>query len=885
MAMIMNPPMINGHPVMWKTPAGEIHPFTAIGVPPKKLLRHVRGALREIGTVSHLKQDFINGERVFDWSGILYLPPGQAFPSELRFDFDPNAYALLPAAVALPCPSCYRRDPKTCHCPAPACHYSLVEQRTREQAEAAAAATAPTPLADAPPAAPAPSPTPSPTPAPAPTQAPAEPPATPAAGPTPPRAQALEPGAGTPMPTGAGRAKRRQLARLEGQPEKPADKAAPAHDAPISRQLNTVQAPPPRPVTPTEDSAMDTDPAATRSEKSAKTRLPTRHIAKKKLPALSDRRGPAAAELEATNSASDEDHSMDLADTTSDGDYATDENDSSSDGSSASSEAEPTSDEEHDMDADDPRLQPPRAAAAVPQARPTLPIPGINLISQNLQGTGLGARAYDAHHDEWRQFTDTERQYRESKSRTKKLSYLLANLRGSSVRDSHRAIDVAFLQEFNSAANPTTLLLSRFGEYQTFAMPPGHGNDTQRTMATATDNHQRRNTAAMYDTVVLVHRRLGDAELQRETSCPRATFVTVPTRGLLLVSIHGPFMQRAGIVDMFHDGIIDAVQRYITAGWTPIIAGDFNVPPFPGDRESTSSRAYERDNFLIIPRYESSLSMRDYAHHSFPVPPPSAPPYSYTNPRRELFTHKETNGVNVPKGTYTARLDAFLIPTAMLNRPGILYDARDRHAFSDHKELWMHIPASAEPPARVQRRFVLAHDDCSNAKLQPIFDAILDKYEAFGLFDKPPSTTHFTFYTDLLNEVTAAARTFNKHRQRDLLDEIGELYRRRARLANEQRGAGRIIHKDVLADLEERAAAMADTLATNVRAKAAAVWIRHGDNGSRWQAIAAKQALAPRRTQYIERLRAHLPGEDSATAPVVTGSTDLGRTAHAYYSE
>ncbi|KAJ1999194.1 hypothetical protein H4R26_005165 [Coemansia thaxteri] len=356
MAMIMNPPMINGHPVMWKTPAGEIHPFTAIGVPPKKLLRHVRGALREIGTVSHLKQDFINGERVFDWSGILYLPPGQAFPSELRFDFDPNAYALLPAAVALPCPSCYRRDPKTCHCPAPACHYSLVEQRTREQAEAAAAATAPTPLADAPPAAPAPSPTPSPTPAPAPTQAPAEPPATPAAGPTPPRAQALEPGAGTPMPTGAGRAKRRQLARLEGQPEKPADKAAPAHDAPISRQLNTVQAPPPRPVTPTEDSAMDTDPAATRSEKSAKTRLPTRHIAKKKLPALSDRRGPAAAELEATNSASDEDHSMDLADTTSDGDYATDENDSSSDGSSASSEAEPTSDEEHDMDADDPRL-------------------------------------------------------------------------------------------------------------------------------------------------------------------------------------------------------------------------------------------------------------------------------------------------------------------------------------------------------------------------------------------------------------------------------------------------------------------------------------------------------------------------------------------------
>ncbi|KAJ1811877.1 hypothetical protein LPJ60_006668, partial [Coemansia sp. RSA 2675] len=303
-----------------------------------------------------------------------------------------------------------------------------------------------------------------------------------------------------------------------------------------------------------------------------------------------------------------------------------------------------------------------------------------------------------------------------------------------------------------------------------------------RTVVSAGASHQRRTAAALFDTAILVHRRLGEAQLETSVSCPRATFVTVPDRGLLLVSIHGPFKR----VNEFHDDIVAAIERYQNNGWMPIIGGDFNIAPFPGDRATDAVNAEETAHWDIIPNYEQILNVRDYAHYAAPPPPPLSEPYSFTNPRSNLFTFKQTNGVNVPKNTYTARVDVILLPLSLLSRPGIMYDAIDQGTESDHAELRLSLPvstASHAPP--VHRPYVVAHDQCSKPQLIAAFEIILGKYEEHGMFDKPASAEHFSYYSSLLDEIRSTARADNKRNQRSLRKEIEKLYTRHAQLFNE----------------------------------------------------------------------------------------------------
>ncbi|KAJ2016851.1 hypothetical protein IWW57_005463, partial [Coemansia sp. S610] len=273
-----------------------------------------------------------------------------------------------------------------------------------------------------------------------------------------------------------------------------------------------------------------------------------------------------------------------------------------------------------------------RNSAVIPTARPTKPIPGLNIISQNLRGTGRGGKTTAGRNAASATPTDGENRFRESSSRTKKLAGLLSRLRRSDKMNAPEAVDIAFMQEFNTMVSPTTLLEARYREYQTCTATPGGSNDMARTEVSAGASHQRRTAAALFDTAILVHRRLGEAQLETSVSCPRATFVTVPERGLLLVSIHGPFKR----VNEFHDDIVAAIERYQNNGWTPIIGGDFNIAPFPGDRATDAVNAEETAHWDIIPNYEQILNVRDYAHYAAPPPPPLSEPYSFTNPRSNL---------------------------------------------------------------------------------------------------------------------------------------------------------------------------------------------------------------------------------------------------------
>ncbi|KAJ2815005.1 hypothetical protein FBU31_007088, partial [Coemansia sp. 'formosensis'] len=412
------------------------------------------------------------------------------------------------------------------------------------------------------------------------------------------------------------------------------------------------------------------------------------------------------------------------------------------------------------------------------------PIPALNMIVQNLRGCGKAGRVLTNNNGENR--------FREAPERTLKLATLISRLRRSTRLNSPGAVDIAFLQEFNTSDNPTTLLEARYREYQTLAATPGGVNDMARPAATATSSRQLQTAAMLYDSAILVHKRFGVAILQPDVSCPRATFVTVPDRGLLLVSIHGPFTE----ITFFHEEIVATIRRYCDNGWTPIIGGDFNIAPFPGDRASASGVVHDEAFRHLIPFYQRTLNVRDLAHFLAPPPPLRYLPYSPTRPRRDLFTFKRTNGAPGTIGTYIARIDLLLLPLTLISRPGVTCVPLDLGDFSDHKELRISVPAPNAPPTSpVRRQFVISHDMCSDPQLVPVFEAILAKYEMFGMFDKPYSAEHFSFYSSLLDEVREAGRRHNIRHQRDLRARAEAIYKKHARLFNENRGRNREIHR------------------------------------------------------------------------------------------
>ncbi|KAJ2818318.1 hypothetical protein GGI24_005134, partial [Coemansia furcata] len=380
-------------------------------------------------------------------------------------------------------------------------------------------------------------------------------------------------------------------------------------------------------------------------------------------------------------------------------------------------------------------------AAHTSAPRPSKPIPAINMIVLNLRGCGKAGRTVAG--------ANGENRFRESNERKLKLYKLLTRLRRSTRQNSPAAVDIAFLQEFNTSTSPTTLLEARYREYQTLAATPGSENDMARPVATATSSRQLQTAAALYDSAILVHKRFGAAILQPEVSCPRATFVTVPDRGLLLVSIHGPFTE----VTLFHEEIVATIRRYCDNGWTPIIGGDFNISPFPGDRSSRIEVACDAASRHIIPHYQRTLNVCDLANFLAPPPPPGYMPYSYSRPRRDIFTFKRTNGANGRIGEYIARIDLLLLPLTLISRPDLMCVPLDLGDFSDHAELRISVPASnALPASPVRRQFVVSHDMCSDPALMPVFEAILTRYESSGMFNKPYSPEHFSFYASLLED-------------------------------------------------------------------------------------------------------------------------------------
>ncbi|KAJ1718295.1 hypothetical protein LPJ53_006584, partial [Coemansia erecta] len=320
-------------------------------------------------------------------------------------------------------------------------------------------------------------------------------------------------------------------------------------------------------------------------------------------------------------------------------------------------------------------------------------------------------------------------------------------------------------------------------------------------------------------------------------------------------------------------------------GWTPLIAGDFNFAPFPGDRASRSDRASESDCLRTIPGYEAALDLVDYANYAAP-PSASGIPYSPSNPRRSLFTHRATRHLNDGSAVtyHNSRIDLFLVPTGLATRQGVEYDVFDTGTFSDHDSLSLTLPAATVPHAPSARAFRLSPDDCADPVLAPTISTILARFGVAGFFSRPDSAEHFAYYARLLTDITEAARAHHKRGLYTLDRRLRRLYKQHARLANEHRGAGRHIHREPLDALELAALELAEKHVSINRLKAASVWLRHGDRNTRWQAAATKCNLALRQANHIACLLNHLPSEYRTDAARATDPEAMQAVAHRYYA-
>ncbi|KAJ2244980.1 hypothetical protein GGH98_004677, partial [Coemansia sp. RSA 454] len=202
-------------------------------------------------------------------------------------------------------------------------------------------------------------------------------------------------------------------------------------------------------------------------------------------------------------------------------------------------------------------------------------VPKFSVLSQNIYGAKLGVAAYQTAEEK----RNGGKRFRESDERTAKLDELRMALYKRNIMSDSRH-DFVFLQELTTAISPEELL-DRFPEYTIFAGAP-------------------RGSGRFYDTAVLVSTRFGLARLEEMASCTHATFVTVPDFGLLLVSVHSPFKN----IRAFHHDIISTVILYQQAGWTPIVAGNFNLAPTPADRRGVAKRRGMTDSRGVAKRPE-----------------------------------------------------------------------------------------------------------------------------------------------------------------------------------------------------------------------------------------------------------------------------------------
>ncbi|KAJ2901390.1 hypothetical protein GGI21_004703, partial [Coemansia aciculifera] len=142
--MIAHPPSICGKRIFWSNAKGEImYPIVLVGAPLAKMARHVRAALRTVCSgVEGLTQDTLFDAAIGDWSAIIYVEEGLPLPSAVQFSGQRASTPILPAHIAVRCPSCYHSNPALCACAAPQCHHTLVATRLAAQEAALQAAAA-----------------------------------------------------------------------------------------------------------------------------------------------------------------------------------------------------------------------------------------------------------------------------------------------------------------------------------------------------------------------------------------------------------------------------------------------------------------------------------------------------------------------------------------------------------------------------------------------------------------------------------------------------------------------------------------------------------------------------------------------------------------------
>ncbi|PIA12761.1 hypothetical protein COEREDRAFT_12236 [Coemansia reversa NRRL 1564] len=219
---------------------------------------------------------------------------------------------------------------------------------------------------------------------------------------------------------------------------------------------------------------------------------------------------------------------------------------------------------------------------------------------------------------------------------------------------------------------------------------------------------------------------------------------------------------------------------------------------------------------------EQALDACDVCQHLHPTPSGTHISGDQALDRSAFFTFKRTNDPAYPHGIWTSRIDLFILPITLLMQSSILYDAHNTGSFSDHKELWLHLPMVPQPRYFAHSTFCLPFDFTDTAENARAIEAILAGFNFSG-------ANPFEQYCSLLQQIRDYACAKNRQRQRSLESKINRIRKAHVRLANSEQGAGWIRHHEWLVELEEQAVVLAKTTAIDVQQRAVNIWLHQGN--------------------------------------------------------
>ncbi|KAJ1671697.1 hypothetical protein EV182_007496 [Spiromyces aspiralis] len=201
-------------------------------------------------------------------------------------------------------------------------------------------------------------------------------------------------------------------------------------------------------------------------------------------------------------------------------------------------------------------------------------------------------------------------------------------------------------------------------------------------------------TTHKHDVAILVRNQYANHTPYQPMMSERVCVTLVDQFGLAVINIHAPTPPVQG----FFDDLSQNVTQLRQAGWTTIVAGDFNLGWLPQDRSKNRTDA----NIMACTDELNSLI---YTNSLIDVETHLAPP---ADNKTDHYTFH--HGMSEHR-YWTSRINYVMVPTELLGHPNSSYSTIP-HNNSDHKSLTVVLVLPSEaPPQTTKHSYRALHNE------------------------------------------------------------------------------------------------------------------------------------------------------------------------------